>query len=104
MSILGDYIEAKKVLRDLQNLKENLRGQDTSFANSSVSIVGLKNSKEVTVPTVLAQQYLDYALRSDHARPIVNDAIRLAEQRVASLSEAAKAEYKRLFDEEFPAG
>lgn len=104
MSILEDYTNAKKTLRDLQNFKENLRGQDTSFTNSSVSIVGMKGGKEVNVPSAAAQAYLNNALQTDHARPIVNDAIRIAEAVVAGLAVSAKAEYKRIFDEEFPAG
>ena len=101
MNVLEQFNDLKKILADLKGLKRDINGDNTNLDNSSVSIIGSLGKREVSIKLPSSQLYLNNALRGPHAKRIVNDAIDLCQSDVDSMAAAAKAEYKRLFDEDF---
>lgn len=100
MSALDQFNEQKKILRSLENFYENIRDPGVSFATTSISVVGLFNRREVTLNDPSAQAYINAQVIVS-ARNLVQLAISRCRTDLENLAEAAKAEYKKLFEEDY---
>lgn len=100
MSALDQFNEQKKILRSLENFSENIRDPNVSLATTSISIVGVLNRREITLDDSSAQAYINGQVITN-ARGLVFAAINRCRADLENLAEAAKAEYKKLFEEDY---
>lgn len=100
MSALDQFNEQKKILRSLENFAENIRDSSVSLATTSISIVGVLNRREITLDDMSAQAYINGQVIAN-ARGLVAAAVVRCRADLENLAEAAKAEYKKLFEEDY---